>query len=197
MIHGDADNNPGTFTLQSERLFAAIKGLGGTARLVLLPQESHGYSAKENVLHMLWEQDEWLKKYCPNNEEKSTGSINVPDEKLKATENKYQESIATGDGYFTAREFSKAIHFYQSALSLKQDDSIALNKIKDSEMMMAEQKKLDEDYKSSISAGDMAFGKKDYDVARKYYSQAAALKPTEKYPKDKMAEAEKLKAEQE
>jgi hypothetical protein len=64
-------------------------------------------------------------------------------------------------------------------------------------MMMAEQKKLDEDYKSSISAGDMAFGKKDYDVARKYYSQAAALKPTEKYPKDKMAEAEKLKAEQE
>ncbi len=63
MIHGDADNNPGTFTLQSERLFQAVKGLGGKARLVLLPLESHGYAARENLLHMLWEQDTWLEKY--------------------------------------------------------------------------------------------------------------------------------------
>lgn len=60
MIHGDADNNPGTFTLQSERLFQAIKGLGGQARLVLLPLESHSYAARENILHMLWEMDNWL-----------------------------------------------------------------------------------------------------------------------------------------
>ena len=66
LIHGDADNNPGTFTLQSERLFGAIKGLGGIARLVLLPFESHGYAAQENILHMLWEQDEWLEKYVKN-----------------------------------------------------------------------------------------------------------------------------------
>ena len=62
-IHGDADNNPGTFTLQSERMFQAIKGLGGVSRLVLLPYESHGYAAKENILHMLWEMDSWLEKY--------------------------------------------------------------------------------------------------------------------------------------
>ncbi len=62
LIHGDADNNPGTFPLQSERLFQAVKGLGGTARLVLLPLESHGYAARENILHMLWEQDQWLEK---------------------------------------------------------------------------------------------------------------------------------------
>lgn len=66
IIHGDADNNPGTFTLQSERLFGAIKGLGGTARLVLLPYESHGYNARENILHMLWETDVWLEKYVKN-----------------------------------------------------------------------------------------------------------------------------------
>lgn len=60
LIHGDADNNPGTFTLQSERLFQAIKGNGGVSRLVLLPYESHGYVAKENILHMLWEMDTWL-----------------------------------------------------------------------------------------------------------------------------------------
>ncbi len=63
LIHGDADNNPGTFTLQSERLFQAIKGNGGKARLVLLPFESHGYAARENILHMLWEMDEWLGKW--------------------------------------------------------------------------------------------------------------------------------------
>lgn len=63
LIHGEADNNSGTFPIQSERLYNAIKGNGGTARLVFLPQESHGYAAKESVLHMLWEMDEWLMKY--------------------------------------------------------------------------------------------------------------------------------------
>ena len=66
LIHGEADNNPGTFTLQSERLFGAIKGLGGTSRLVLLPFESHGYAARENILHMLWEMDQWLETYVKN-----------------------------------------------------------------------------------------------------------------------------------
>ncbi|WP_143307994.1 S9 family peptidase [Chitinophaga vietnamensis] len=63
MIHGEADNNSGTFPIQSERLYNAIKGNGGTARLVFLPQESHGYAARESILHMLWEMDEWLNKY--------------------------------------------------------------------------------------------------------------------------------------
>ena len=63
LVHGDADNNPGTFTLQSERYFNALKGLGKPARLVLLPKESHGYAAKENILHLLWEQDQWFERY--------------------------------------------------------------------------------------------------------------------------------------
>ncbi|WP_298394924.1 prolyl oligopeptidase family serine peptidase [Flavobacterium sp.] len=66
LVHGDADNNPGTFTLQSERYFQALKGLGAPARLVLLPKESHGYAAKENILHLLWEQDQFLEKYLKN-----------------------------------------------------------------------------------------------------------------------------------
>ncbi|RZJ70914.1 prolyl oligopeptidase family serine peptidase [Flavobacterium sp.] len=63
LIHGEADNNPGTFTLQTERYFQAIKGLGGPARMVILPKESHGYAAKVNILHLLWEQDRFLEKY--------------------------------------------------------------------------------------------------------------------------------------
>lgn len=63
LIHGEADNNPGTFPIQSERLFQAIKGNGGTARLVMLPNESHGYSARESVLHTLAEMIDWCNKY--------------------------------------------------------------------------------------------------------------------------------------
>jgi dipeptidyl aminopeptidase/acylaminoacyl peptidase len=60
LIHGMADNNSGTFPIQSERFYAALKGHGATARLVLLPHESHGYRARESVLHMLWEESDWL-----------------------------------------------------------------------------------------------------------------------------------------
>lgn len=60
LVHGEADNNPGTFTLQTERYFQALKGLGANARMVILPKESHGYEAKENILHLLWEQEQFL-----------------------------------------------------------------------------------------------------------------------------------------
>jgi dipeptidyl aminopeptidase/acylaminoacyl peptidase len=63
LIHGEADNNPGTFTLQTERYFQALKGLGANARMVILPKESHGYAAKDNILHTLWEQEQFLDKY--------------------------------------------------------------------------------------------------------------------------------------
>ncbi|MDQ6785744.1 MAG: prolyl oligopeptidase family serine peptidase [Acidobacteriota bacterium] len=66
MIHGEADNNQGTFPIQSERLFAAIQGNGGTARLVLLPLEAHGYAAKESTEHTLFEMINWFDKYVKN-----------------------------------------------------------------------------------------------------------------------------------
>ena len=66
LIHGEADNNSGTFPIQSERLFAALKGFGATARLVMLPYESHGYSARESVLDVLAEMFEWFDKYVKN-----------------------------------------------------------------------------------------------------------------------------------
>ena len=66
LVHGEADNNPGTFTLQTERYFQALKGLGATTRMVILPKESHGYAAKENIFHLLWEEDQFLEKYLKN-----------------------------------------------------------------------------------------------------------------------------------
>lgn len=66
LIHGEADNNSGTYPMQSERYFNALKGLGATTRLVMLPKESHGYRAKESILHLLWEQDQWLEQHVKN-----------------------------------------------------------------------------------------------------------------------------------
>ena len=63
LVHGEADNNPGTFTLQTERYFQALKGLGAPVRMVILPKESHSYVAKENILHLLWEQEQFLDKH--------------------------------------------------------------------------------------------------------------------------------------
>ncbi|MFD2742616.1 alpha/beta hydrolase family protein [Sphingobacterium populi] len=65
-IHGMDDENSGTFPIQSERFYNAIKGHGGTARLVFLPKEFHGYRAKESIMHTLWEMDQWLEKYVKN-----------------------------------------------------------------------------------------------------------------------------------
>ena len=69
LIHGEADNNPGTFPMQSERLYNALKGLGATVRLVMLPHESHSYRAMESLLHVTWETERWLDRHV-----KSAGS---------------------------------------------------------------------------------------------------------------------------
>ena len=66
LIHGAQDPNPGTYPVQSERLFEAIKGNGGTVRWVVLPLEEHGYRARESIGHMLWEQFRWADTYVKN-----------------------------------------------------------------------------------------------------------------------------------
>ncbi len=74
LVHGEADNNTGTFPIQSERYYNALKGFGATTRLVFLPYESHGYAAKESLLHMLWEMNGWLDKYVKNPAPAGTGA---------------------------------------------------------------------------------------------------------------------------
>jgi dipeptidyl aminopeptidase/acylaminoacyl peptidase len=73
LVHGELDNNTGTFPIQSERMFNAIKGHGGTVKFLLLPYESHGYAAKENILHLLYEQYAWVEKYVKNADKNTPG----------------------------------------------------------------------------------------------------------------------------
>jgi dipeptidyl aminopeptidase/acylaminoacyl peptidase len=63
LIHGEADDNTGTFPIQSERLYAAVRGNGGTVRLVMLPAEAHGYRARETMEHVLYEEAAWFDKF--------------------------------------------------------------------------------------------------------------------------------------
>ena len=77
MTHGEADNNTGTYPIQSERYYNALKGQGATAKLVFLPYESHGYTAQESLLHMLYEMNGWLDKYVKN-ASTTTSSASAP-----------------------------------------------------------------------------------------------------------------------
>ncbi|RYG75279.1 S9 family peptidase [bacterium] len=74
LIHGVADNNSGTFPIQSERMYQALQGQGATAKLVLLPHESHGYSAKESIQHVLAEMIEWMDRYVKNAPPRATAA---------------------------------------------------------------------------------------------------------------------------
>ena len=66
MIHGEADDNTGTFPIQSERMYQAMKGHGATVRLVMLPHEAHGYAGRESIEHVLYEMISWFDKYVKN-----------------------------------------------------------------------------------------------------------------------------------
>jgi dipeptidyl aminopeptidase/acylaminoacyl peptidase len=80
IIHGDDDSNPGTLTFQSEVFFEAVRGSGGTARLVLLPFEDHGYRSRESVEHVLWEQLRWFDRHV-----KGAGAANPTSSALPST----------------------------------------------------------------------------------------------------------------
>ncbi len=74
LIHGEADNNQGTFPIQSERMYHAIRGNGGILRYVVLPSESHGYQAKESIEHTLWEMTTWFEKHVKGASHSASGT---------------------------------------------------------------------------------------------------------------------------
>jgi dipeptidyl aminopeptidase/acylaminoacyl peptidase len=79
LVHGEADNNSGTFPMQSERMYGALKGHGATVRLVMLPHESHGYRARESIMHLLWETATWLDRYVKSAQPRGLGAPEVPE----------------------------------------------------------------------------------------------------------------------
>ena len=77
LIHGENDNNAGTHPMQSERMYQAVAGQGGVTKLVMLPHESHGYRARESIMHTLAEQHAWLSRWVVNQEVKPERAVKV------------------------------------------------------------------------------------------------------------------------
>ncbi|XP_073291983.1 probable glutamyl endopeptidase, chloroplastic [Primulina huaijiensis] len=98
LIHGEEDTNPGTLTMQSDRFFNALKGHGALCRLVILPFESHGYAARESVMHVLWETDRWLQKYCVANSSEASNDSNALKENTTSTINAEGKAVSAAGG---------------------------------------------------------------------------------------------------
>jgi hypothetical protein len=86
--------------LQSDRFFNALKGHGALCRLVILPFESHGYASRESIMHVLWETDRWLQKYCVSNTSVVKADIDVskPDVSKEAADSESKAASASGGG---------------------------------------------------------------------------------------------------
>ena len=193
LIHGEADNNPGTFTLQSERLFQAIKGLGGVSRLVLLPYESHGYAAKENILHMLWEMDTWLEKNVKKIGE--TGKLEDNSDKI------YKDIIYRGDQAIANKDFTAAKDHYIKAAAMRPNDPMPKTRLQEIERYrqndpITDKLVMEKKYQEKIMAGDKAYAVKDWKTAKAAYVEAISIKPSEAYPKSKIAEIDKWMADE-
>ena len=85
--------------LQSDRFFNALKGHGALCRLVVLPYESHGYAARESIMHVLWETDRWLQKYCVSNASDVNADLNAcKDDGSKGVVGSEAEVVAASGG---------------------------------------------------------------------------------------------------
>ncbi|KAI8522601.1 hypothetical protein RHMOL_Rhmol13G0008700 [Rhododendron molle] len=100
LIHGEEDNNSGTLTMQSDRFFNALKGHGALCRLVILPYESHGYAARESIMHVLWETDRWLQRYCVSNTSDASAELDASKDNVSkgSTDSDSKAVGATGGG---------------------------------------------------------------------------------------------------
>ncbi|KAI4372022.1 hypothetical protein MLD38_010309 [Melastoma candidum] len=124
LIHGEEDNNSGTLTMQSDRFFNALKGHGALCRLVVLPFESHGYAARESIMHVLWETDRWLQKYCVSNTSDATASEVDLDKKDCELEKK----VVTSGGFSLELDNSDCSrHVQRSSLCKINQDELVSN----------------------------------------------------------------------
>jgi len=115
-------------------------------------------------------------------------------EERSANEN-YTRAITEGDTYFSEQKLNEAIASYKKATGIKPSETYPKSQIEKINTLIAEQKKLDADYNAAIASADKLFAATNYDDAIADYRKALALKPSEKYPSDKITEAEKLLAD--
>ncbi|MCX6251108.1 MAG: hypothetical protein NTX61_10195 [Bacteroidetes bacterium] len=118
-------------------------------------------------------------------------------EKQKAFEEKYTQLITAADKLLSEKSYDKARPAYIEASGLKPAEEYPKTKISEIDKVFAENAKLkarEDQYNKLINDGDKLFGEKSYETAKSQYSQASQIKTEEQYPKDKIAEIEKILA---
>eukprot|EP00262_Sarcandra_glabra_P021213 TRINITY_DN8834_c1_g1_i1.p1 TRINITY_DN8834_c1_g1~~TRINITY_DN8834_c1_g1_i1.p1 ORF type:complete len:949 (-),score=194.61 TRINITY_DN8834_c1_g1_i1:437-3283(-) len=118
LIHGEEDNNSGTLTMQSDRFFNALKGHGALCRLVVLPFESHGYAARESIMHVLWETDRWLQKYCVNTSDTLADLDACKADESKSVNNSEKPALSPSGGGGSVQEGLEQEGFHSTPRSL-------------------------------------------------------------------------------
>jgi len=127
----------------------------------------------------------------------------------KAKNEKYQAFITKADGELSAKKYDEAKSTYNEALGVKPTEQYPKDKIAEIDNLLAEiarkkaeeeaaqmaEKEREEKYQSLIAQADKSFGSKQYEEAKSSFNQAIGVKPNEQYPKDKIAEIDKLLAE--
>jgi len=120
--------------------------------------------------------------------------INKTIEEEKNREANYQKYVAEGDRLFAQKFYDNARLQFENALKLMPGKDYPTTRLAEIDLILGEKKKTDDDYLAAVSAGDNALAAKQYDQALASYRQASAIKPGEKYPKDKIIEAEGILA---
>ncbi|KAL3517372.1 hypothetical protein ACH5RR_019961 [Cinchona calisaya] len=119
LIHGEEDNNPGTLTMQSDRFFNALKGHGALSRLVILPFESHGYAARDSIMHVLWETDRWLQTYCVvNSKEANAVPAACTENVSKGTADSESKAVSAAEGVRELEDQQEITLYYSRRSSL-------------------------------------------------------------------------------
>ncbi|MBR9833328.1 hypothetical protein GYB57_14380 [bacterium] len=126
--------------------------------------------------------------------QKELEEIRIAKEKEAEQEKLYQDAIAKGDAALKAKDYAAAVTAYQGALAIKAEESYPADKIKEAQTAIAALEKVEQDYTSALKEGDDALAVSDFVTAKAAYNKALGIKPDEKYPKDKIAEADKLAA---
>ena len=110
---------------------------------------------------------------------------------LKNKDQSFSKHIAGGDTFFEGKKYQDAITSYNSASAIKPTDTYPKTQVEKINKLLAEQQKMDDNYLAIVTSADQLFDTKKYSEAMQDYRKALALKPSEKYPAEKITEAEK------
>ena len=115
-------------------------------------------------------------------------------EEQKAINEEFKRVIKKGDQLLASNDFDAAIVEYNNAKGIKPNDSLPDEKIKavKDKQKLADDAALFKEYNDKMRQADIQFKANKLPEAEDLYKEASQIKPSEKAPKDKIAEIQAL-----